>query len=84
MNLYSELTYPLYEVAIVGEAFAEKRQALQQRYLPNALFLGGADEGSLDLLKGKLQEGETFIYVCQNKVCQLPVQEAEAAVRQMQ
>lgn len=84
MNLYSELTYPLYEVAIVGEAFAEKRQALQQRYLPNALFLGGADEGSLELLKGKLQEGETFIYVCQNKVCQLPVQEAEAAVRQMQ
>jgi hypothetical protein len=84
MNLYSELTYPLYEVAIVGEAFAEKRQALQQRYLPNALFLGGAGEGSLELLKGKLQEGETYIYVCQNKVCQLPVQEAEEAVRQMQ
>jgi uncharacterized protein YyaL (SSP411 family) len=84
MNLYSELAYPLYEVAIVGEAFAEKQRALQKSYLPNALFLGGTSEGSLELLKGKLQEGETFIYVCQNKVCQLPVQEAEAAVRQMQ
>ncbi len=83
MNLYSELTYPLYEVAIVGADYAEKRQALQQHYLPNALFLGGATEGSLELLKGKLQEGETFIYVCQNKVCQLPVQEAKAAIRQM-
>lgn len=84
MNLYSELTYPLYEVAVVGPAYAEKRQALQQHYLPNALFLGGPAEGSLELLKGKLQEGETFIYVCQNKVCQLPVQEAEAAIGQMQ
>ncbi|MEQ8703734.1 MAG: thioredoxin domain-containing protein [Phaeodactylibacter sp.] len=84
MSLYSELAFPLYEVAVVGADYAEKRQALQQEYLPNALFLGGAEEGSLELLKGKLQEGETFIYVCQNKVCQLPVQEAEAAIRQMQ
>jgi len=83
MSLYSELTFPLYEVAVVGPAFAEKRQALQKQYLPNALFLGGATEGNLELLKDKLQEGETFIYVCQNKVCQLPVQETEAAIRQI-
>jgi len=33
------------------------------------------------LLKDKLQEGETMIYVCQNKVCKLPVTEVEKAVK---
>jgi uncharacterized protein YyaL (SSP411 family) len=84
MRLYGELAYPLYEVAIVGPDYNIKRAELQGAYLPNALFLGGEDEGNLELLKGKLQDGETFIYVCQNKVCQLPVQEADLAIRQME
>ncbi|HKK78752.1 MAG TPA: hypothetical protein VJ933_03945, partial [Phaeodactylibacter sp.] len=83
LRLYGELAYPLYEVAIVGPACERKRAELQASYLPNALFLGGEEEGNLELLQDKLQGGETFIYVCQNKVCQLPVQEAKLAVQQI-
>jgi len=81
-SLYAELAYPLYEVAIVGPDYASKKQEIQSGYHPNALFLGGASEGNMELLKGKLQEGQTYIYVCQNKVCQLPVQDASTAVQQ--
>jgi uncharacterized protein YyaL (SSP411 family) len=82
-RLYAELAYPLYEVAIVGPDFESLLQELQATYHPNVLLLGGAEEGNMELLKDKLQEGETFIYVCQNKVCQLPVREAAAAIQQL-
>lgn len=83
-NLYSSLVNPPYEVAIVGNDFNDLRNDLMQNYLPNAILLGGKNEGTLELLKDKLQEGETMIYVCQNKVCKLPVTEVAKALPLMQ
>ena len=83
-SLYSLLVHPPYEVAIVGSDYKDYHQALYSQYLPNAILLGGATEGSLELLQEKLQEGETFIYVCQNKVCKLPVQDVGKAVSLME
>ena len=75
--------YPPYEVAVVGNDWQTVNRELQANYLPNAIFLGGASEGSLSLLKNKLVEGETFVYVCRNKICKLPVQTAEDAIALM-
>lgn len=75
--------YPPYEVAVVGENWQQVNEQLQSNYLPNAIFLGGNSEGSLSLLKNKLVEGETFVYVCRNKICKLPVQSAEEALTLM-
>jgi hypothetical protein len=47
------------------------------------MLLGGETEGSLELLKDKLQDGATYIYVCQNKVCKLPVEEVDRALELM-
>ena len=82
-SLFMQYTQPTYEVAIVGPDFEALRAKMAQMYLPNVILLGGAAEGNLELLKDKLQEGETYIYVCQNKVCQLPVQSAEEALKQI-
>lgn len=79
-QLYLDFVNRPYEVAIVGDDFEAKRNDLMKNYIPNALLLGGKTEGNLELLKGKLQEGETMIYVCQNKVCKLPVMEVERAL----
>jgi uncharacterized protein YyaL (SSP411 family) len=70
----------MYEVAIVGDKSNEKRNELAQYYIPHMILLGGNNEGTLELLKEKLQEGETYIYVCRNKVCKLPVQEVAKAI----
>ena len=72
-----------YEVAIVGENADQVRAAFDKHYLPNVLMLGGKNGGNLTLLKNKLIEGQTTIYVCQNKTCQLPVTEVEAALKQI-
>ncbi len=82
-SLYQYMVDAPYEVAIVGDNYESLRNDLMKNYLPDALFLGGKTEGSLELLEGKLQEGETMIYVCQNKVCKFPVQEVEKALKLM-
>lgn len=78
-----QMSLPFYEVAIIGDECLDFNAEMQQSYFPNALFLGGEDEGSLSLLKDKLQEGQTFIYVCQNRICKLPVDNPEAAMNLM-
>ncbi len=83
-SLFLDLVKPPYEVAIIGSDFEAKRNALMQHYLPDAILLGGKNEGSLELLKDKLQEGKTMIYVCQNKVCKFPVTEVEKALKLME
>ena len=79
--LYGMMVNPPYEVAIVGSDYAALQKEWQTQYLPNAILLGGANEGTLELLESKLQEGATMIYVCQNKVCKFPVEEVGAAVQ---
>ena len=68
-----DFVYEPFEVAIVGNDFELIRRDLDKNYIPNMLLLGGSNEGSLDLLEGKLVRKETTIYVCKNKVCKFPV-----------
>ena len=79
-SVYQHMMDPPYEVAVVGDNFENLRNELMKNYLPDVLILGGKNEGTLELLEGKLQEGETMIYVCQNKVCKFPVREVEKAL----
>jgi len=51
--------------------------------LPDVIFMGGNTEGSLPLLEDKLIENKTTIYVCENKTCQLPVEEVALALKQI-
>ncbi|MEM6842341.1 MAG: thioredoxin domain-containing protein [Bacteroidota bacterium] len=82
-SLLAQLIHEPYEVAILGQSPQTTRQALDQQYLPNVLFLGGETEGSLALLENKLVEGQTTIYVCQNKICKLPVTQVDRALAQI-
>ncbi|AWW00113.1 thioredoxin domain-containing protein [Arcticibacterium luteifluviistationis] len=69
-----------YEVAIVGKDSEEFRKEMDAHYLPNVFISGGKNEGNLELLKDKLVKGKTTIYVCQNKVCQYPVNTVKEAL----
>lgn len=73
-QLLATMVKPPYEVAVLGEDAIAKARALQKTYLPNSFFLGGNSEEGLELLTDKLQEDRTMIYVCQNKVCKMPVE----------
>ena len=79
-QLFFDFKEQPYEIAILGDEALAYAAELQSMYLPNCKFLGGKTEGNLELLKDKLNKGETTIYVCQNKVCKLPVYEVEKAI----
>ncbi len=79
LELQLRIAYPSKEVAIVGPSAGARRRQLGRGYVPQAVFLGGTTEGDLELLAGKLREGKTLIYVCENRVCQLPVEAATEA-----
>ncbi len=72
-----------YEVAIVGNNWNEKLMEFHRHYLPNTIYLGGNNEGTFALLQNKLVNGKTMIYVCENKTCQLPVEEVTEALKQI-
>jgi uncharacterized protein YyaL (SSP411 family) len=69
-----------YEIAIVGENFDQLRSEMQENYIPDAMYLGGSDDKALPLLENKKVEGKTFIYVCRDKYCKLPVQDTKSAL----
>ena len=79
-QLMLTLSKPPYEVAIVGSDFITPLSAMQKTYQPDAIYLGGSAEGELPLLKYKLSEGQTLIYVCQNKICKLPTEDEAKAL----
>jgi uncharacterized protein YyaL (SSP411 family) len=80
LQLLLDKIYSPYEIAIVGKDAISKRDELAANYLGNALFLGTTKEENLALLKDKTIEDATMIYVCQNKVCKIPVEDAKAAL----
>lgn len=74
---------PFYEIAISGKKAHEKRKEFNQRYIPNKLLVGSIKKSSLPLLEMKEVNGFTMIYVCYNKVCQLPVEKVSDALKQI-
>ena len=80
------------EIAVVGDRADPDTEALvaevYRHYLPNRIFVGGEDRddslGGLPLMEGREKvNGRATAYVCQNYVCKLPVNDAEALARQL-
>ncbi|MFK8045228.1 MAG: thioredoxin domain-containing protein [Crocinitomicaceae bacterium] len=80
--LSMKIGMPYYEIAITGDDWKSKTSELNEYYIPNKLLMGGAT-GTIPLLEGKFI-GETTIFVCVNKSCQMPVVEVEEALKQME
>ena len=72
-----------FETAIVGESFEDRRKEFDRHYLPGIFLSGGAREGALPSLEGKLVEGQTTIYVCRDRVCNIPVTTVAEALKQI-
>jgi uncharacterized protein YyaL (SSP411 family) len=81
--LLSEFIREPYEIAIVGDEWPEIVSEFNKLYLPDVLWLGGASEGTLELLESKLVEGETRIYVCHEQMCRFPVFNVSDALEEM-
>jgi len=82
-SLLSNVTHPYFEIAVVGKNAQELVKKLQERQIPNTLIIGSTSDSEAPLFKDRYFEDETFIYVCQNSTCKLPVKTVDEALEQM-
>ncbi len=82
--LYSNYIGDFYEVAIVGKDAKNRLKEFNQKYIPNKLIVGSTTASKLPLLDYKYSENETTFYVCIDGTCQLPVNETEKAIQQIE
>ena len=83
LNLFINQVYPFYEVAIVGKEATNKSVELHNTYVPNKMLCGSTKSSKLPLLENRYTKGQTRIFVCENKVCQMPTEDSEKALELM-
>ncbi len=75
--------YPYYEIAVVGKNAEPLLKDLHQNYVPNTLVVGSTSESGLALFEDRYFDDGTFIYVCKNTTCKLPVETVKKALEQL-
>jgi len=73
-------TSSFYEIAIVGKDVEEKHENFSKLYLPNVIFAGSRNQSTLPLLFNRYVQHKTFIYVCENNSCKIPVENIDEAI----
>ena len=83
LSLYLNYSNPYYEVAISGTDALEKLKEVNNYYLPNILIAGSTSDSKLPIMESRFIEDDTYIYVCVNGACKLPVENTKEAVEQL-
>lgn len=80
--LYENLNF--YEIALVGADYKKLGVEIAGNYIPNSILLGTPEEGQIELLQNRFNEGETLAYVCIEGTCKLPVKSTAEVMQQLQ
>jgi uncharacterized protein YyaL (SSP411 family) len=73
------------ELAVVGPDWPTLARVFWSGYRPNVALAASPDgAGPAPLLEGRLKEGKTLAYVCQDHVCALPTDDPEVLAGQLQ
>lgn len=76
--------FPVVEIAFVGKQALKFKKEIDKIFFPNKVVCGTVTESKLPLLEHRQSEGDqTQIFVCQNKMCRLPVDQVNLALRQL-
>ena len=82
-NMLLHYNYPFYEIVAVGPEADGLLRAMHDVFLPNTLFAGSLTTSDLPLFKDRFVPGKTYIYVCDNNTCKLPVETTMEALQQL-
>ena len=82
--LQLNMTFPYYEIAVVGNKAPTLLSEFNTKHLPNAIVVGSSKPKNQNLFESRFVAGETYIYVCEERACKLPVQTVDEALEQME
>ena len=72
-----------YEIAVIGPESKLITDEITNYFTPNTIVVQSKTESILPLFIDRFFEDETYIYVCQNKVCQRPETKIDLALSQV-
>jgi len=72
-----------YEIAIIGPNSQNVTDEILRNFTPNTLVVQSNIDSDIPLFVDRFFDNETYIYVCQNKVCQRPETSIELALDQV-
>ncbi len=70
---------PSIEIVITGSQYLACLNELIKEFRPGMLFAGCNSESELPILKNRYVKDKTFIYICKNNTCKLPVETIDKA-----
>jgi hypothetical protein len=76
-----KLTFPFYEIAIVGEDSENMAKQLRSTDIPHVLVIFSTIESAIPIFKDRFTKGQTNIYICQKGICKLPVKTIQEALK---
>ncbi len=79
-KLLSHIVYPFYEVAIVGDDAQRMLLDLSNQNVPNILLAGSTRKSDIALFEDRYFNDATYVYVCQDNACKLPVKTIKEAL----
>lgn len=81
-SLYVRRVLPSVEIAIIGPQATHYRRELEAHLTAGIVFAGTETKSNLPLLQNRpMVDGQTTIYVCEDRVCQLPVTSISEAMK---
>ncbi|MFA7445265.1 MAG: thioredoxin domain-containing protein [Flavobacteriaceae bacterium] len=83
LNVYLNFNQPQKEVAVTGEKASEYVQLINQNYFPHSMISGTEKESQLPFLRDKFAENKLHFFVCENKICHLPLQAIDEVIQKL-
>lgn len=83
LNVFMNFDSSQKELAICGENALENLTIINRNYLPNLTVSATEKPSNLPLLKGRFTENILHFFVCQNRVCGLPLQDINEVLHQL-
>jgi uncharacterized protein YyaL (SSP411 family) len=77
LSVLFQIIYETNEIAVVGPDYKVLLNKLLSLYIPHSIIMAAPRENNYPLLKGKMPNSQTFIYLCRNYTCQKPVTSME-------
>jgi uncharacterized protein YyaL (SSP411 family) len=83
LRLLTSRIYQNKEIAIIGKDAFKMKSALQASYIPDVVLAGCRSGSKMPLLKDRYVKNKTLIYLCENSMCDLPVETIEQIMQNM-
>ena len=81
-SLALKASLPSFEIVVIGKEYINFSKEINNTTIQNFVICASSEQEKIPLFKDKLgKEGETLIYICYDKTCELPVNSVDLALQ---